>query len=107
MKNINPKEANKMLENTPNTILVDVRTDAEVREMAIPKALHIPLDELSLRLREIPVDANVIFHCRSGGRSARATLFAEGAGYKNAHNLAGGIMEWASSGLPVVRGASH
>ncbi len=106
MKNITPKEASKILENTPSTILVDVRTGAEVAEMAIPKALHIPLDELHLRLREIPVDATVLFHCRSGGRSAQATLFAESAGYKNAHNVLGGITEWAASGLPIVRGAS-
>ncbi len=106
MKNISPKEAFEILEKTPNTILVDVRTDAEVAEMAIPKALHIPLDELSFRLHEIPVDATVMFHCRSGGRSARAALFAESAGYKNTHNVAGGITEWAASGLPVTRGAN-
>ncbi len=106
MKNISPKEAFEMLEKNPNTILVDVRTDAEVAEMAIPQALHIPINELSLRLHEIPVDATVMFHCQSGGRSARATLFAESVGYKNAHNVSGGIMEWVASGLPVTRGAS-
>ncbi len=106
MKNISPKEAFEMLEKNPNTILVDVRTDSEVAEMAIPKSLHIPINELSLRLHEIPVDATVMFHCQSGGRSARATLFAESVGYKNAHNVSGGIMEWVASGLPVTRGTS-
>ena len=106
MKNITPKEASEMIEKIPNTVLVDVRTGAEVLEMAIPKSLHIPLNELSGRLHEIPVDASVIFHCRSGGRSTQAALFADRAGYKNTHNVAGGIMEWTASGLPVVRGAN-
>ncbi len=106
MKNISPKEARDMLRNTQNTIIVDVRTDAEVAEVAIPKSLHIPIDELYLRLHEIPVDANVIFHCQSGGRSSQASIFADEAGYTNVYNLKGGIMEWIASGLPVVRGAT-
>lgn len=101
MKNISPKEVFEMLKKT-NTLLVDVRTDAEVAELSIPKALHIPLDELSTRLCEIPVNSTVMFHCRSGGRSTQAALFAEKSGYKNAHSVAGGITEWVASGLPTV-----
>ncbi len=106
MKNITPKEAQKIIENTPDAILVDVRTDEEVAEISIPKALHIPLEELSLRLYELPIDATVIFYCRSGARSEHAAIFAESVGYENSHNVLGGIMEWAASGLPVTRDAS-
>lgn len=103
MKNISPKEAYDILEKTPSAILVDVRTDGEVAEMSIPKALHIPLDELYVRLSKIPVGSTVIFHCRGGGRSAQAANLAESAGYTNVYNVLGGIMEWIASGLPVIR----
>ena len=106
MKNISPKEAFEMLEKTPNTILVDVRTNDEVLEMAIPKSLHIPLSELPGRLHELPLDATVMFHCRSGGRSAQAVLFAESKGYTNVSNVTGGITAWTASGLPVTRGGN-
>jgi len=39
--------------------------------------------------------------CHSGGRSARATAWLNGAGY-DAVNLDGGMQDWARAGLPIV-----
>ena len=43
----------------------------------------------------------VVFYCRSGGRSAMATEAFTQAGY-DAHNMAGGMLAWASAGLPIA-----
>jgi rhodanese-related sulfurtransferase len=45
-------------------------------------------------------DRPVVFYCRSGSRSAMATDAFRGAGF-DAHNMAGGLLEWHAAGLPL------
>lgn len=104
MKNITPAEANKILRNDKNAVLIDVRTKDEVSEIFVLGAKHIPLDELSGRLGEIKNFSSVLFLCRSGGRSAEACSIAESAGFPSVINIAGGIIAWEKVGLPVMRG---
>lgn len=82
--------------------LIDVRTEAEVSRGAIHGAVHIPLHLLPLRAHEIPTDRPVVVYCNSGARSAQACAFMAAKGHENMHNLAGGIMAWARSGLPLA-----
>lgn len=82
--------------------LVDVREPAELAEVRIDGATHIPVDELSTRLGELD-RRPVAFLCASGGRSAMATRAAANAGL-DAANVKGGIAAWARAGLPLVRG---
>lgn len=81
--------------------LIDVRTEAEVARGAIDGAIHIPLHLLPLRAHEIPADKQVVVYCNSGARSAQACAFMAAKGHENMHNLSGGIMAWARSGLPL------
>ncbi len=78
--------------------LIDVRTEAEVAQGIIAGAVHIPLHLLPLRAADVPQDKTVVIYCRSGARSAQACAFMAGQGFKNMHNLAGGIQSWARSG---------
>jgi adenylyltransferase/sulfurtransferase len=75
-------------------VLVDVREQSEYDICRIQGAQLIPLAQLSERVGEIPKDREVILHCRSGMRSARAAHFLRGRGYGNVHNLEGGILAW-------------
>jgi len=43
----------------------------------------------------------VVFVCRVGGRSAMATEAFRQAGF-DAYNLAGGVLAWERSGLPLT-----
>lgn len=88
-------------ENAP--IILDVRENDEFRGGHISGAKHIPLGELSKRMKELPKDRDIICVCRSGGRSASAMSALNGAGYK-AFNLRGGMMSWQSAGLPIKKG---
>ena len=49
----------------------------------------------------LPRDRPVIAVCRSGGRSAEASLILEQAGLPRAANLSGGMMRWHELGLPT------
>jgi glyoxylase-like metal-dependent hydrolase (beta-lactamase superfamily II)/rhodanese-related sulfurtransferase len=64
------------------------------------------LGELRARLGELARDRPVVAVCRSGGRSAEASLILEQAGFPRAANLAGGMIHWNDLGLPVERGGA-
>jgi adenylyltransferase/sulfurtransferase len=54
----------------------------------------IPLGELGDRIGELDPSANIVVHCRSGGRSARAAESLARAGFHSVRNLEGGILAW-------------
>ena len=79
-------------------MLLDVRTDGEWAQARIPGAVHIPMDQLTVRMDEVA--DRVVCVCAVGARSARVAQFLSGQGYE-AVNLDGGIYAWADDGLPV------
>ena len=53
------------------------------------------------KLQALPRDTKLVFHCHHGGRSqAMAERFAA-LGFRDVHNLAGGIDAWSAAGRPV------
>lgn len=96
MLTITPKELSSLLEKSINAIeLIDVRWAGEYEEVHIPEARLIPLPVLPLRMKEIDTTKQVIFICRSGGRSGQACSFAEKDGIK-AYNLTWGMNDFES-----------
>ena len=81
--------------------LLDVREAAELTgELGhVDGILHIPLGELRKRVAEVPTDKPVIAVCRSGRRSAQATVILEKAGVHDVANAAGGMLRWRALGL--------
>jgi sulfur-carrier protein adenylyltransferase/sulfurtransferase len=76
--------------------ILDVREPHEYAIVNIGAPL-IPVGQLADRIAEIPVpkDAEIIVHCKSGGRSQKASQTLKSAGFTNVTNLAGGITAWA------------
>jgi len=85
--------------------MIDVRQkDEYVGELGhIPAAELVVLDTLPEQLKAIPKDQTVVFICRSGGRSARATAFALMNGYSHVYNLRGGMLLWNELALPTEK----
>ena len=80
--------------------LVDVRQGYEHEAGHIAGGRHVELAELAAAAGTIDRDRPVVFYCRSGSRSAMAAEAFSGAGY-DAHNMAGGLLEWEAAGLPL------
>ena len=102
LKTISPAAAAALVEN--GALLVDIREAAERQSGVIPNAAHAPLS--ALQACEIPAAPGqpVIFHCKSGGRTAmNAAALASKAGDCEAYLLEGGIDAWRSQGLPVAQ----
>jgi len=64
-------------------------------------AKWIPLGELAARTSELARDQAVVAVCRSGARSAQASVMLQKAGFPKVANLAGGMLRWRAEGHPV------
>ena len=80
--------------------MLDVREPAEWQAGRVASALHIPLGDLPYRLKELESGATFLVMCRSGMRSAEATVALTGAGF-DAHNIVGGMKAWVAAGEPI------
>ena len=82
------------IDNNEGIFLLDVRESQEHRICSIPGSVLIPLGELSSRINELSSNEDVVVHCKSGVRSAKAVKILRDAGFKKAKNLSGGILRW-------------
>jgi len=88
------EELKRRLEAGDNLFVLDVREPHEYQICNIQGYL-IPLGDLPKRVNELDSSREIVAHCRSGVRSAKAVEFLQQAGFKKVHNLAGGILAWA------------
>ena len=93
-------------ENVAKVQLVDVREPDEfVGPLGrIRGAKLMPLGQLPARVGELARDRPVVAVCRSGARSANASVLLQKAGFNDVANLAGGMLRWRAEGYPVEGG---
>jgi rhodanese-related sulfurtransferase len=114
-KIFNPKVTNEVPEITPEEFkvhigkitLIDVRLPDEFNgELAhIPSSKLVTLGpELDAFLESHNKEDVVVFVCRSGARSGRATLQSRSMGFSNSVNLQGGMLLWNQKKFPTERG---
>jgi len=85
--------------------LLDVREPREFDICRMPGATLIPLGELPKRLDEIPSGEGapeIVVHCKSGIRSAKAAAFLREHGFTRVKNLKGGILAWINEVDPTL-----
>lgn len=89
----------KSMMNKNNTIILDVRTEDEVKQGIIDGAMHINLFDSDFRdqLEELDKSKTYLVYCRSGNRSGKACEVMSDMGFDNAYNLEGGILAWNKS----------
>jgi len=86
--------------------LIDVRQPHEHEAGRIAGDRLLELERLSEQADTIDRTRPVVFYCRSGGRSAMATAAFAQAGF-DAHNMAGGLLEWDAADLPLEPAGGH
>jgi len=91
---IQVEELKRRLDAGDNLFVLDVREPHEYQICNIGGHL-IPLGDLPKRVNELDSSREIVAHCRSGVRSAKAVDFLKQAGFKKVHNLTGGILAWA------------
>ncbi|HKY94444.1 MAG TPA: rhodanese-like domain-containing protein [Kiloniellales bacterium] len=121
---IMPEEAQRVLAENPEAVLVDVRTAGEWRQVGVPDLSGLGKDVVLLPwilqaggppnpdfvaslTRQVADKATpLLFLCRVGGRSRAAAIAMTAAGYSRCYNVAegyegtGGRTGWKPKGLP-------
>ena len=69
------------LQKIPDSVLLDVREDAELMAYELPNAVHIPLGQLRRRLGELDQGKTYIVFCAIGVRSYTATRMLMNSGF--------------------------
>jgi glyoxylase-like metal-dependent hydrolase (beta-lactamase superfamily II) len=95
-----------LAENAGRVQVVDVREPEEFDGALghIQGAKLIPLGSLSKTFSSMSKDLPVVVVCRSGARSAQATVLLRNAGFTKVANLAGGMLRWRGQRLPTEGG---
>jgi sulfur-carrier protein adenylyltransferase/sulfurtransferase len=99
---IDVKEVKEKLDRGDNFVLIDVREPHEYQICNIPAAKLIPLGTVAQRLSELDPEADIVIHCKSGMRSAKACGILRSAGFKHVRNMKGGILAWSDQVDPSV-----
>ncbi len=94
-KTITVQELKARLDAGEKPVMIDVREPEEVACGMIPGAMHIPMGQIPQRLDEIPREGEVIFICRSGGRSGQVCDYLGMLGFDKPVNMVGGMLAWS------------
>ncbi len=85
----------KLAEDQPAPLLLDVREDWEVAIASIQGSRHIPMQQVPQRLDELDAEQETVVICHHGMRSQRVADYLEQQGFTRVLNLSGGVDDWA------------
>jgi adenylyltransferase/sulfurtransferase len=97
-----PIDVKARMDRDEDVVLIDVREPHEYQICRIPGASLIPLGELPRRVHELNSADEIVAHCRTGVRSAKAVDFLRKAGFRKVKNMRGGILAWSDKVDPRV-----
>jgi len=98
---ISVEELKKKLDAKADIFILDVREPHEYQICNL-RGYLIPVGDLPKRVNELDTSREIVAHCRSGVRSAKAVNFLRRAGFAKVYNLTGGITAWAEKIDPTV-----
>lgn len=104
VREMTPKELSARLGRGDSLLVLDVRNPEEIEICRLDGSTVIPLPELPRRLSELDKSREIVVHCKSGRRSLKAIEILQEAGFRDLHNLTGGILAWIAdvdSSLPT------
>ena len=94
-KTISSKEAQQMIEEHKDALILDVRTAAEYESGHIPNAVNLSNEDIQAGKVDSLKDKSqlIMVYCRSGNRSRQAAQKLADLGYTNVVDF-GGIQSW-------------
>ena len=103
VETVSPEEAQQLLVDDPDAVLLDIRTPEEFAGPRIEGATNIDFyaADFADQLRALDPDATYVVYCRSGNRSSQARGVFEELGFADVSDVRGGIVSWHEAGLPL------
>ena len=99
-KMINTADLKKMIDESPDLVLVDIRTKSEIQKMGgaieVPQNINIPRGwlEFSIQSKTQGKETPIVVYCGGGLRSPFAAETLQQMGYTNVWNYSEGYMAW-------------
>jgi len=102
-------QPNWLEEHAGEVQVVDVREPEEFNGPLghVEGAKLVPLGQLADRMKTLTKEIPIVTVCRSGARSAQATLILGKAGFERVANLSGGMLRWRAQRFPVEGGTDQ
>lgn len=95
-KDIKGEETVKLMDDTDDLLILDVRDENEYEAGHIEDAVHVSVDDVEKRMSEFEdyKDKTVLVYCRVGKRSAKASETLSKNGFENVYNAEDGVEEY-------------
>ena len=107
MARIGVADLYELIQAGASPVIVDVRsvTARALEPRWIPGALHVPLQDVARRLKELPRDREIILYCTcpSEASAARVAKILMNHGFKRVRPLHGGLEAWVAAGYAVEK----
>ena len=87
---------NELREEDKKIQILDVRDDTERDHAHVKGTIHIKLNEIAERHKELDKNENIFVMCHVGTRSQTVVKWLKSQGYKYSVNVLGGIDAWAA-----------
>lgn len=101
-RSLSPQALTLMM-NNQQAVVIDIRDPAEFRQGHITSSRNIPYSKLMEQSGELPKDKPVIIVCNLGQVAGAATKQLKAIGLSEVYRLEGGISNWKSLSLPLVK----
>ena len=95
---ISSEDLHDMVTGSEKFVLLDVRAPREFEDSHIEGAINIPVADLRKRHTELKKEDTIILVCSSGNRSSLGASILGQHGFKNLHNVAGGMTGYSAAG---------
>jgi hydroxyacylglutathione hydrolase len=95
---VSAEELHDRVTSGSNMVLVDVRAPLEFEDSHIQGAVNIPAPDLRTRYKDLDPDKPTFVICSSGNRSSLAASILKQHGFKEVHNVAGGLTGYSEPG---------
>lgn len=103
--NVSPQQLVNLV-NQQQAAVIDLREPAEFRKGHIVDAINIPFAKVDDRWNELEAlrERPIVLVCKMGQHSSAIGTRLLAKGFARVHRLQGGIGEWQTSQLPLVKG---
>jgi rhodanese-related sulfurtransferase len=103
-QSLSPQQAINLV-NREDGVFVDLRDSKEFGQGHIVDALNIPAAKLDARLAELEKyrDKPIVLVCKMGQNSSAAGKTLKAQGFSQVFRMSGGMMEWGTMQLPLVK----
>ena len=104
LETVAPADADLVLAENGDAVLLDIRTPEEFAEVRIAGAENVDFyaADFTRQLEQLDPGGPYVVYCRSDNRSGQAMEAFRDLGFTEVYEIDGGIVNWYDSGFPVV-----